>query len=118
MRLLALSIAALQVIDVVLHAATHQLEPIRVAANLLIGLWLLFAADLPFRVAGRRLPVAAGAIGIYVLLNLVFLAQAGLTNPTQGGAPRVALLVLVVLTTGLSIWLAIWQRRAHGSTTN
>jgi hypothetical protein len=29
--------------------------------------------------------------GIYLLLNLVFLALEGLTNPEQGGALRVAL---------------------------
>jgi hypothetical protein len=31
------------------------------------------------------------AIGVYLILNLFFLAQNGLTNPEQGGALRITL---------------------------
>ncbi len=108
-RALALAIATLQAVDFVLHAATNQLEPIRVTANLIVLLWLaLIAAG---RLTALRRPAAVTAIGAYVILNGLFLAQAGLTNPAQGGALRVTLLVLVVLTTGLALWLAAWPAR-------
>jgi hypothetical protein len=43
------------------------------------------------RLADKFRWLAWVSTGIYLLLNLVFLALEGLTNPEQGGALRVAL---------------------------
>lgn len=109
LKALASSITAVQVVDIVLHAATHQLEPIRVASNGLILLWLALLARGSMRTKFRL--TALGAIGLYLALNLIFLAQAGLTNAAQGGGLRVTLFLLVFLTSAGSAWLAFgpWQ---------
>jgi hypothetical protein len=96
-------IACVQVFDILIHAATDQLEFLRVTANIVILVWL---AILFFGKLGRVLKAAsAGAIGLYFLLNLIFLFQAGFTNPDQSDAPRTMLFILVILTSLLSILL-------------
>ncbi len=102
-KITGIVIAIVQVFDILIHAATDQLEFLRVTANILILVWLviLFFGKL------RQISKAAsmGAIGLYLLLNLIFLFQAGFTNPDQGGAPRTMLFMLVILTSILSMQL-------------
>ena len=105
----AIGIAVIQVLDFLVHAATDQIELIRVTSNGLILLWLaLYAAD---RFKAKTPLVSAVFIGGYLILNLVFLAQEGLTNPEQGGGLRIALFLFVLLTVSLSAWLAILMNR-------
>ena len=102
-------IATVQVFDILIHAATDQLELLRVTANIVILVWL---AILFFSRLGQvSKAVSAGAIGLYILLNLIFLFQAGFTNPEQGGAPRTMLFMLVILTSFLSMLLVL--KRPH-----
>lgn len=89
-------LALVQVLDIVLHAATGQLEPVRVAANLIV-LALLAASTVGK--PGKAWTLAAGAA--YLGLNLLFLVQHGITNAAQGGQLRVTLVVLVLAT----VWL-------------
>lgn len=97
-RPLGLGLALVQLFDILIHAATDQIEPVRVTSNVVILLWIgLEAAG---RVRGRVLPSAA--IGVYILLNGVFLATEGFTNTQQGGAVRWMLFLLVIATLGLS----------------
>ena len=96
MNLTGLAIALLQLLDIVLHAATNQLEPLRVSSNLVILLWLAITAS--GRLGDKFRWLAWASTGIYLLLNLVFLALEGFTNPEQGGALRVALLLFVFIT--------------------
>ena len=100
-NILILAIALVQIFDVTIHAATDQLEPIRVASNVIILAWLGLVAG----GRGGIRSISSGMVGGYLLLNLLFLAQEGITNPAQGGALRVMLLVLIALTEGLSAWL-------------
>lgn len=101
-RGLAIALVAVQMIDVIIHAATNQLEPIRVLSNMLIILWLALAVS--GRFAARFQQTAVGFVGVYILLNAYFLVTQGLTNPTSG-QPRTALLVLVALTVAIStVW--------------
>ena len=90
------ALALVQVADIGLHAATNQAEAIRITANVAILVWLAVTAVWRGRTARRWL--GAAALTIYLLLNALFLAQAGLTGAAQGGAPRAALFVLVALT--------------------
>jgi hypothetical protein len=99
------AVALLQLVDIVIHAATDQIEPIRVVANLIILAWLAYLQVTPVA-ASRRLGVAA--VGAYMALNAYFLAQAGWVNPASGD-PRVALILLVLLTVLLSVALLTRQ---------
>lgn len=100
-KITGIVIAVVQVFDILIHAATDQLEFLRVTANIVILVWL---AILFFGRLGRVSKAAsAGAVGLYILLNLIFLFQAGFTNPEQGGAPRTMLFILVILTSLLSM---------------
>ena len=99
-KIIGIVIAIVQVFDILIHAATDQLEFLRVTANVILLTWL---AIVFFGRLGQVSKVAsAGAIGLYLLLNLIFLLQAGFTNPDQGGAPRTMLFILVFLTIVLS----------------
>ena len=95
---LGIAIAAVQVVDILIHAATDQIEPIRVLSNVVVLLWLGLVAT--GRVKGRLLPLIA--VITYLLLNALFLVQAGVTNPQQGGVVRWMLLLLVALTLALA----------------
>lgn len=100
---LTVVIALVQVFDIVIHVATDQIEPIRILSNVFIAVWLGIVVSgrlnhLAWRVAG-------GFVGVYLLLNLVFLATEGLTNPDNGDQFRTMLFVLVGLTLAFSAWL-------------
>lgn len=103
-KTIGLITALIQIFDVIIHAATDQLEFLRVTSNIVILVWLtvLFFGKVKIK------PSASfGTVGLYLLLNLLFLAQAGFTNPEQGDAPRTMLFLLVILTTFLSVILSI-----------
>ncbi len=100
-KITGIVIVIVQAFDIFIHAATDQLELLRVTANIVILVWL---AILFFGRLGQISKAAsAGAIGLYILLNLIFLFQAGFTNPEQDGAPRTMLFILVILTSILSM---------------
>jgi hypothetical protein len=103
-KFLLIAIALVQLFDIFIHAATNQLEFLRVTSNLVILVWLVVVfigkTDTKF------LPAAIGFVGLYLVLNTIFLAREGLTNPAQGGAPRTMLFALVALTAVLSTVLA------------
>lgn len=101
--LLGGSIALVQIFDIAIHAATDQLEPLRVASNVVILLWLALMASGKISAYARQIGVAS--VGVYLLFNALFLAQSGFTNPAQGGAVRWMLLLLVALTLALALWL-------------
>lgn len=105
---LAVSIALVQLFDIAIHAATDQLEPLRVASNVVVLLWLVLAASGKLSAYARQVGVAC--LGVYLLLNALFLAQAGFTNPAQDGAVRWMLILLVALTLALGSWLLSIQR--------
>jgi hypothetical protein len=109
LRGLSLGLVLVQIFDVIIHAATNQLEPIRVTANIIILLWLV-AINLG-RFKANFLPLAFGSIGAYLVLNLIFLAREGPTNPAQDNEPRVMLFLLLILTLILSTWLAYLCRQ-------
>lgn len=96
-------IALVQVFDIVIHVASDMIEPIRITSNLFIFVWLGIV------VSGRlnHIPwrVASGFVGVYLLLNAVFVATEGFINPTNDQF-RTVLFVLVGVTVALSVWLA------------
>lgn len=100
MKLTGIAIALVQMFDILLHAVTNQLEPLRVTSNLVILLWLAMAAS--GRLNARLRLIAFASNGAYLALNLVFLTLEGFTNLEQGGTLRVALLLFVSITVMLS----------------
>ena len=101
--ILSIAIVLVQIFDIAIHAATDQLEPLRVTSNVVVFVWLVLTASGKISAYVRQIDVAS--VGVYLLLNALFLSQAGLMNPAQGGAVRWMLLVLVTLTLTLALWL-------------
>ncbi|MBX3084869.1 MAG: hypothetical protein KF716_24755 [Anaerolineae bacterium] len=111
---IGLGIALVQIVDIILHVATNQAEPIRITSNLAVLVWLAFLAFGKFKQGFRLMTV--GFIGVYLALNIAFLAMSGLTNAAQGGGLRVTLLVLIALTVILAALLAyFWERHPNNS---
>ncbi len=111
LKILGIAIALLQLFDIAIHAATDQLEFLRVSSNVIILVWLAVTASGKFNVKAGL--AAISAVGAYLILNLIFLAREGFTNPEQGGELRVMLLLLVFLTVSSSSALAYLQSRRH-----
>lgn len=109
--LLHIAIALVQFFDIAIHAATDQLEPLRVASNVVILLWLVLPAS--SKISGYKGRTGFASMAVYLLLNGIFLAQAGFTNPAQGGEVRWMLFLLVALTLTLAIWLLSIQRTSQ-----
>lgn len=105
---LGIAIAAVQGVDIVLHAATNQLEPLRVSSNVVVLAWLAAVAWSKFDARTPR--VAALFIGAYVVLNGIFLAVEGVLND---GQPRTAMFLLVFLTVTLSGLLVYFLKRGN-----
>lgn len=97
-RHLSIAVGLVQLFDILIHAATDQIEPLRVTSNVIIFLWL--GLEAARQVRGRVIPAAA--VAAYILLNGAFLATEGFTNPQQGGAVRWMLFVLVAVTLALA----------------
>ncbi|MBX3010940.1 MAG: hypothetical protein KF832_05510 [Caldilineaceae bacterium] len=98
-----LVLAFIQLFDLIIHVVSDQIEPLRITANVIILLWVALAAR-----GGTKHQhpiIAGGAISLYLLLNLIFLTRAGLTNPAQGGQIRIMLLLLVGVTVALALGL-------------
>lgn len=108
-KITGIVIAIVQVFDILIHAATDQLEFLRVTSNFVILIWL---AILFFNKRMIKPSASFGSISLYLFLNLLFLAQAGLTNPAQGDAPRTMLFILVILTILLSTLLTHTHQRS------
>lgn len=98
-------ILLIQVFDIGIHVATNQIEPLRIASNLIILAWTVVI------LAGKiheKVVLATGVtVFTYLACNILFLLREGVTNPNQGGNFRVVLFVLVGVTVGLSVVLAI-----------
>ena len=102
--ILVILLAIVQIFDIIVHAATNQLEPLRVSSNIIILAWVTVLLTSTIKV--KLMPLAVAAIAAYLLLNGIFLMLEGVTNPTQGGALRTMLFLLVFVTLLLSICLS------------
>ena len=100
---LLVGLIVLQLLDVVVHVATKQVELVRIVGSVLVILWATALAAMTC--AGKTLPWKA-SVGVWVLvmliylvLNVVFLAEFG---PMNEGRPRIALFAFVLVTLGLA----------------
>ena len=112
LKTFGIGIAVIQLADIIIHAATNQLEIIRVSSNLIILLWLMVFMLNWYKT--KFLQISISSIGLYVILNFIFLAREGLTNSEQGGSLRITLFLLVFLTVTLSAWMSyICNKHLH-----
>ena len=109
LKILGGGIVIVQLLDIMIHAVTNQLEPLRVSSNIVVLLWLAIMASARFNT--KTLLMAVLSIVVYSILNIVFLALEGVTNAEQGGELRVALFLLVFITVTLSSLLAYIHRK-------
>lgn len=107
---LGFGIAIIQLLDLIIHAATNQLEIIRVTSNVVILLWLAFVASGKANIRFRG--IAIRSISLYLILNIIFLESEGLTNAEPGGGFRVVLFLLMFLTLVLSAALTYIHNRS------
>ncbi len=109
---LIVGIILIQVLDIFIHAATDQLEILRIASNLAIFLWL--AVVTVERFAAKFHLTSFLSVSAYLAFNIVFLAINGVTNFEQGGELRIALFLLMFSTIVLSSLLAFtWKRNPN-----
>jgi len=100
---LLLGLIILQLLDVVVHVATKQVEVVRIVGSVLVILWAIALAVMTC--AGKTLPWKASVAAcvlimlIYLVLNIIFLAEFG---PMNEGRPRIPLFGFVLLTLGLA----------------
>ena len=95
-------IALVQVLDIVIHVASDMIEPIRITSNVIIFVWLGIVVS--GRLDQNPWRMASGFVGVYLLLNAVFVVTEGFINPANGQF-RTVLFVLVGVTVALSVWL-------------
>ncbi len=91
----------LQGLDILLHVAAGQLEPIRLASNAVI---CIGAAAFVFASTSSRLAIYVAGL-VYLALNAAFLFQNGLINPATNGL-RLPLFGFVAVSLFLLSWLA------------
>lgn len=101
------ALIGLQALDVILHIATGQFEPIRILSNAV----LVAGAVAGVVVTPRSTPLLVVAGGLYLALNAVFVLQHGLVNPATD-ALRLPLFVFVAGSLVLAAWLGRRVRAA------
>lgn len=95
-------LTGLQLVDVIVHIATGQVEPTRITSNVIISAGAIAALFSPFRSTQLVLVTST----LYLVLNLAFLLQNGVANPATG-ALRIPLFIFIVG----SLVLAAWYRQ-------
>lgn len=95
------AVVVVQTLDVLIHAVSGMIEPLRVSANvmLVLGAWMILGS-----------PAGAKGVGVangfaFLVLNGVFVAVHGMTNPVTGNL-RVPMVVLVVGSL-VALWLHV-----------
>ena len=86
-------IILIQAADITVHVLANQIEPLRITANLIIIIWLLLPSK------NLTKPLSLGSLGLFVILNIYFLSQFGITND---GSPRIFFWGAVISTLALS----------------
>jgi len=104
-------IISVQLLDIIVHFLTNQLEMIRVQSNIVIMLWTIFLF-MQTRLFSKRI-ITTISISIYLILNLLFIFQFGLVNSNSGDF-RIALIVFVLVTVVLA-FIQTNQSKSRGN---
>ena len=84
---------SLQIIDIIVHVLSNQIEPLRVMANALIVIWFIKSYKYKSKNMGYLVTT------IYLGLNILFLVLNGLSNT---GEPRIFFWISISLTALIS----------------
>ncbi len=84
--MLIYSILVIQIVDILIHVLSNQIEPLRIIANLIIIIWVLAIKENKY-----DWPI----VSIFLALNAVFLVQNGVLNE---GEPRIFFSISILLT--------------------
>ncbi|MCA9917434.1 MAG: hypothetical protein KC423_06025 [Anaerolineales bacterium] len=96
---LGIAIVIIQLLDIIIHVALGRPEPLRIVSNIVILSWM-FIVQMGW-LEGWKRPFSFIVIGIYALLNLIFIVLPNiLTTPEL----IFMLAVFVFPTLGLSAW--------------
>lgn len=96
---ISILIISVQILDIIVHFLTNQLEMIRVQSNIVIMMWTIFLF-IQTRAFSKSM-ITTISISIYLILNLLFIFQYGLVNSLSGNL-RIALILFVLLTVSLA----------------
>jgi len=96
---ISILIISIQILDIIVHFLTNQLETIRVQSNIVIMMWTIFLF-IQTRALSKSI-ITTISISIYLILNLLFIFQNGIVN-SQSGDFRIALIMFVLLTISLA----------------
>lgn len=96
---ISILIISVQILDIIVHFLTNQLEMIRVQSNIVIMMWTIFLF-IQTRAFSKSM-ITTISISIYLILNLLFIFQYGLVNSLSGDL-RIALIMFVLLTVSLA----------------
>lgn len=108
MKFSLVALVVLQIADVVIHVATGQIEPLRIASNVVILAGSL-GAGLGFRNPKVSLLIASVA---YLALNIAFLARHGVVNPaTESFRSPLFGFVVVSLLLNASLYRSLARHR-------
>ena len=95
-------LVALQFLDLIVHVATLQIEPIRITSNAVIITGAV-AGVLSIGTKPRLAVVLTGAV--YLILNSIFLVQHGAINPSTD-ALRLPFFVFVAGSLAVAYWIS------------
>jgi hypothetical protein len=103
----SIAMISIQILDIIVHIATNQIEPLRIASNIIIiiaaVLWIIAVVHVVKFWAG----FASGLV--YLVLNGIFLAEFGLINPSSGSI-RVPLFLFVLSTIIVNSLILVFSR--------
>ncbi|MEO1043356.1 MAG: hypothetical protein AAFX52_13825 [Pseudomonadota bacterium] len=105
-----LLLIVVQALDLFVHVAVGELEPIRVMSNVIIVL----GGVITLASFASRLLAAALAGFLYLLLNVLFLVDQGWIKPATG-APRIPLIVFVATSLLILCWLISRHKAARSN---
>ena len=113
-RMILSIVGLVQVFDIFVHVASNQIEPLRIAGNIVIFAWLVALAFVGVAIRKSLTRVTLLALVAYLALNAIFLGVEGFTNQ---GETRTVMFLLVAVTTVLSAFYAFAYKNIEGRNT-
>ena len=108
--IVSIVICVLQVVDLLVHVLTGNIEPLRI---LCMG-GIIFTVILSYFIQSQSFQIIRGSIIGYLIGNGVFLLQNSIFN--NEGSPRILFFVFVIVTTILMVMLLVHTRIDQNTT--
>jgi len=102
-------IILIQLLDIIIHVVLNRPEPTRIVSNIVILGWIIIV--LAGWLKEKFRPISFGAIGVYIVLNLVFILTPNILTTSE---LLFMLFVFVIPTVGLSAWFTLRASKSAG----